>query len=67
MPCSRPGHALSADVDHGAEPVLAARLAALDHAIRASRLGPIMVPGIHLEGPFLNPTPGYAVVTRPTR
>ena len=43
-----------------AEPVLAARLAALDHAIRASRLGPIMVPGIHLEGPFLNPTPGYA-------
>ena len=25
-----------------------------------SRLGPVMVPGYHLEGPFLNPTPGYA-------
>lgn len=43
-----------------AEAVLSARLHALDHAIRASRLGPLMVPGIHLEGPFLNPTPGYA-------
>jgi N-acetylglucosamine-6-phosphate deacetylase len=43
-----------------AEPLLANRLAALDHAIRGSRLGPIMVPGIHLEGPFLNPAPGYA-------
>jgi len=43
-----------------AEATLIARLHAIDHAIRASRLGPIMVPGIHLEGPFLNPTPGYA-------
>jgi N-acetylglucosamine-6-phosphate deacetylase len=42
------------------EPILAARLQALDHAIRASRLGPLMVPGLHLEGPFLNPAPGYA-------
>jgi N-acetylglucosamine-6-phosphate deacetylase len=42
------------------EPVLTARVHALDHAIRASRLGPIMVPGLHLEGPFLNPAPGYA-------
>ena len=42
----------------GAE--LAARLHALDRAIRTSRLGPIMVPGIHLEGPFLNPAHGYA-------
>jgi N-acetylglucosamine-6-phosphate deacetylase len=42
------------------EAVLAARLHSLDHAIRNSRLGPVMVPGIHLEGPFLNPTPGYA-------
>jgi N-acetylglucosamine-6-phosphate deacetylase len=42
------------------EPELAARLHSLDQAIRASRLGSIMVPGIHLEGPFLNPTPGYA-------
>ncbi|MSP01837.1 MAG: N-acetylglucosamine-6-phosphate deacetylase [Acetobacteraceae bacterium] len=39
---------------------LAARLQALDRAIRTSRLGPLMVPGIHLEGPFLNPAPGYA-------
>ena len=39
---------------------LGARLQALDHAIRASRLGVLMVPGLHLEGPFLNPAPGYA-------
>ena len=43
-----------------AEADLAARLHALDHAIRASRLGALMVPGLHLEGPFLNPAPGYA-------
>lgn len=43
-----------------AEATLAARLHALDHAIRTSRLGPLMVPGLHLEGPFLNPAPGYA-------
>lgn len=42
------------------EAELAARLHALDRAIRTSRLGPIMVPGIHLEGPFLNPAHGYA-------
>jgi N-acetylglucosamine-6-phosphate deacetylase len=42
------------------EAELAARLHALDQAIRTSRLGPIMVPGIHLEGPFLNPAEGYA-------
>jgi N-acetylglucosamine-6-phosphate deacetylase len=36
------------------------RLAALDAAVAASQLGPAMVPGFHLEGPFLNPTPGYA-------
>ena len=42
------------------EDVLTARLHALDHAIQASRLGPPMVPGLHLEGPFLNPAPGYA-------
>jgi N-acetylglucosamine-6-phosphate deacetylase len=42
------------------EATLAARLEALDAAVAASRLGPIMVPGFHLEGPFLNPTPGYA-------
>ena len=41
------------------EAVLAARLAALDGAMAASRLGPLMVPGFHLEGPFLNPAPGF--------
>jgi N-acetylglucosamine-6-phosphate deacetylase len=39
---------------------LAARFAALDRAVAASRLGPLMVPGYHLEGPFLNPADGYA-------
>ncbi|WP_428485166.1 N-acetylglucosamine-6-phosphate deacetylase [Rhodopila sp.] len=42
------------------EATLARRLAALDAAVRATRLGPLMVPGFHLEGPFLNPMPGYA-------
>jgi N-acetylglucosamine-6-phosphate deacetylase len=42
------------------EDTLAARLAALDSAVAHSRLGPLMVPGYHLEGPFLNPAPGYA-------
>jgi N-acetylglucosamine-6-phosphate deacetylase len=42
------------------EDVLAARFAALDAAIAGSRLGPVMAPGYHLEGPFLNPAPGYA-------
>jgi len=42
------------------EPVLAERLAALGRAVTASRLGPRMVPGYHLEGPFLNPAPGFA-------
>ncbi len=43
-----------------AESTLKNRLAALDNAVATSRLGPEMVPGFHLEGPFLNPTPGYA-------
>lgn len=38
---------------------LAARLGALDAAVARSRLGPRMVPGYHLEGPFLSPLPGY--------
>jgi len=42
------------------ESVLADRLHALDRAIRTGRLGSIMVLGIHLEGPFLNPAQGYA-------
>ena len=42
-----------------AEDRMAARLAALDAAVAGSRLGPLMVPGWHLEGPFLNPAPGF--------
>ncbi len=38
---------------------LASRLQALDAAVSASRLGASMVPGYHLEGPFLNPAAGY--------
>ncbi|MHA6686241.1 N-acetylglucosamine-6-phosphate deacetylase [Mesorhizobium sp. A556] len=38
---------------------LAARFSALDKAVSESRLGPLMCPGYHLEGPFLNPAPGY--------
>jgi len=39
---------------------LHSRLRALDQAVANSRLGPLMVPGYHLEGPFLNPAAGYA-------
>ncbi|SFI51348.1 N-acetylglucosamine-6-phosphate deacetylase [Bosea sp. OK403] len=39
---------------------LEARFRALDAAVSASRLGPAMCPGYHLEGPFLNPAAGYA-------
>lgn len=64
-------HALSAMLDAGVTRCLptlitapaeelAARFAALDRAVAASRLGPIMVPGYHLEGPFLNASPFYA-------
>lgn len=42
------------------ESVLAERLTALDRAVAKSRLGSAMVPGYHLEGPFLNPASGYA-------
>jgi N-acetylglucosamine-6-phosphate deacetylase len=42
------------------EPALAERFAALDRAVANSHLGPLMVPGFHLEGPFLNPAPGFA-------
>jgi len=42
------------------EGVLGDRLAALDRAVATSRLGPAMVPGFHLEGPFLSPEQGYA-------
>ena len=40
--------------------LLEARLRALDAAVAGSRLGPQMVPGYHVEGPFLNPAPGFA-------
>ena len=40
--------------------ILYARLHALDRAVAASALGPTMVPGFHLEGPFLNPGAGFA-------
>ncbi len=64
-------HALRAMLDAGvtrclptlitaAEDTLAARFSALDRAVAESRLGPAMVPGYHLEGPFLNPAPGFA-------
>jgi N-acetylglucosamine-6-phosphate deacetylase len=39
---------------------LQARFAALDRAVSRSRLGSVMVPGYHLEGPFLNPGDGYS-------
>lgn len=42
------------------EGLLADRLAALDRAVATSQLGPAMVPGYHLEGPFLSPEEGYA-------
>jgi N-acetylglucosamine-6-phosphate deacetylase len=35
------------------------RFRALDGALAASRLGASMVPGYHLEGPFLDDGPGY--------
>ena len=35
------------------------RFRVLDAAVSESRLGPLMCPGYHLEGPFLNPSPGY--------
>ena len=38
---------------------LAGLLADLDQAVSESRLGPLMVSGYHLEGPFLSPQEGY--------
>ncbi|POF32751.1 N-acetylglucosamine-6-phosphate deacetylase [Roseibium marinum] len=38
---------------------LAERIRALDAAVAGSRFGPAMVPGYHLEGPFLNAAAGY--------
>ncbi len=39
---------------------LEVRFAALDKAVSQSRLGPLMCPGYHLEGPFLNPADGFS-------
>ncbi len=39
---------------------MAKRLKALDRAVGDSRLGPWMVRGYHLEGPFLSPEDGFA-------
>jgi len=36
------------------------RFRALDAAVNGSRLGSLMCPGYHLEGPFLNPSAGYS-------
>lgn len=41
------------------ESELRERILALDAAVAGSRLGPAMVPGYHLEGPFLNPADGF--------
>jgi N-acetylglucosamine-6-phosphate deacetylase len=40
--------------------ILSHRLLALDRAVGASRLGASMVPGYHLEGPFLSAEDGYS-------
>lgn len=41
------------------EAELMARFAALDAAVAQAPFGAKMVPGYHLEGPFLNPAPGF--------
>jgi N-acetylglucosamine-6-phosphate deacetylase len=41
------------------ETQLQARFAALDAAVSQAPSGEAMVPGYHLEGPFLNPAPGF--------
>lgn len=43
-----------------AEGDLISLLRDLDKAVSESRLGPLMVPGYHIEGPFLSPRDGYA-------
>lgn len=43
----------------GAADHLIACLTALDGAVAGSRLGPLMVAGFHLEGPFISAEPGY--------
>tara|TARA_R110002124_G_scaffold104330_2_gene254070 strand:- start:4256 stop:5434 length:1179 start_codon:yes stop_codon:yes gene_type:complete len=38
---------------------LVALLSTLDDAVSRSNLGPLMVPGYHIEGPFMSPEEGY--------
>jgi N-acetylglucosamine-6-phosphate deacetylase len=42
------------------EKTLSARFKALDQAVITQPLAQAMVPGYHLEGPFLNPAPGFS-------
>ena len=42
------------------ETELLSRIEALDKAVSDSNLGALMVPGYHIEGPFLSPTEGCA-------
>lgn len=42
------------------ETELLSNLAALDRAVSQSKLGPLMIPGYHIEGPFLSPIDGCA-------
>lgn len=48
-----------------AERMIAA-LRDLDRAVSASELGPLMVAGYHIEGPFLSPENGYSGAHSPT-
>lgn len=70
LTADRLDHALAAMLDDGVTGCLPTlitatpgqlrdRIAALDAAVQGSRLGPLMVPGYHLEGPFLNAGEGY--------
>ena len=70
-------HALRAMLDAGVttclptlitapKSALAERFAALDRAVATSRLGPLMVPGFHLEGPFLILRQALPAAIRPT-
>jgi len=43
------------------ERLLADHLTALDRAVASSRFGPAMVPGYHLEEPFLSPEAGGSI------
>ncbi len=51
-------HCLPTVISAGPE-MIRARLCGLDKAVSASRLGSLMVPGYHLEGPFLSAADGY--------